>query len=142
MERGELREYVSIRKFILSGKSVFTIQNEKTGNRFTYKVVQKETRTGNTVHFVNLLRGPDNMGDYIYLGMIRGGEFVKTQKTGPSVNSTSFKAFEWFWYNLHHMDRFPQIKFYHEGRCGRCGRRLTVPESIRSGFGPECINKV
>lgn len=24
------------------------------------------------------------------------------------------------------------------GRCGRCGRRLTDPESIRRGIGPEC----
>jgi hypothetical protein len=31
-------------------------------------------------------------------------------------------------------------EFRHEGRCGRCGRTLTVPESIDSGFGPECIN--
>ena len=30
----------------------------------------------------------------------------------------------------------------HEGRCARCGRALTVPESIDSGFGPECARKV
>jgi hypothetical protein len=29
---------------------------------------------------------------------------------------------------------------WHEGRCGRCGRKLTVPESIESGFGPECAS--
>jgi hypothetical protein len=28
-----------------------------------------------------------------------------------------------------------QIKIYHEGKCARCGRPLTVPESIESGFG-------
>jgi len=31
---------------------------------------------------------------------------------------------------------------FHEGACGRCGRTLTVPESIASGFGPECIRYV
>lgn len=25
--------------------------------------------------------------------------------------------------------------------CARCGRTLTTPESIRSGFGPECVRK-
>jgi hypothetical protein len=27
---------------------------------------------------------------------------------------------------------------HHEGKCGRCGRLLTVPSSIESGIGPEC----
>jgi len=27
-------------------------------------------------------------------------------------------------------------------RCGRCGRVLTVPESVESGFGPECIGRL
>jgi hypothetical protein len=31
------------------------------------------------------------------------------------------------------------LEFWHEGRCGRCGRRLTVPDSIASGYGPECV---
>jgi hypothetical protein len=34
------------------------------------------------------------------------------------------------------------VVIWHEGRCGRCGRRLTVPESIESGYGPECIGKI
>jgi hypothetical protein len=28
---------------------------------------------------------------------------------------------------------------WHEGSCARCGKKLTVPESIESGFGPECV---
>jgi hypothetical protein len=31
---------------------------------------------------------------------------------------------------------------HHEGKCGRCGRKLTVPESVKSGFGPECAGKI
>src|SRR5882672_9405186 len=34
------------------------------------------------------------------------------------------------------------IEIWHSGSCGRCGRTLTVPESVLSGFGPECINKM
>jgi hypothetical protein len=33
-----------------------------------------------------------------------------------------------------------QTKVYHEAKCARCGR-LTVPESIESGFGPHCLGK-
>lgn len=35
-----------------------------------------------------------------------------------------------------------KLLYYHEGRCGRCARRLTVPESIINGIGPECAKKV
>src|ERR1019366_4832357 len=30
------------------------------------------------------------------------------------------------------------LEVWHEGKCGRCGRKLTVPESIERGIGPEC----
>lgn len=29
----------------------------------------------------------------------------------------------------------------YEGRCSRCGRKLTVPASIHHGLGPECAGK-
>lgn len=32
-----------------------------------------------------------------------------------------------------------RLDYYHEGRCGRCARRLTVPTSITVGLGPECV---
>jgi predicted metal-dependent hydrolase len=32
----------------------------------------------------------------------------------------------------------PGFNVHHEGKCGRCGRLLTVPSSIESGIGPEC----
>jgi hypothetical protein len=30
-------------------------------------------------------------------------------------------------------------KIQHEGKCCRCGRTLTTPESIERGIGPECV---
>jgi hypothetical protein len=34
------------------------------------------------------------------------------------------------------------VEFWHEGKCCRCGRKLTVPASIASGIGPECATKI
>lgn len=49
------------------------------------------------------------------------------------------KGFAWFWRFLASGRTFPEtFQFWHEGRCARCGRRLTVPDSIATGFGPEC----
>ena len=33
------------------------------------------------------------------------------------------------------------VQVWHEGRCGKCGRKLTVPESLTSGLGPECAGR-
>jgi hypothetical protein len=42
--------------------------------------------------------------------------------------------------------RFEQAHFYEtilleQGRCKRCGARLTDPESIERGIGPDCAKK-
>jgi hypothetical protein len=34
------------------------------------------------------------------------------------------------------------IEVWHEGKCGKCGRTLTVPSSIESGIGPECMKSL
>lgn len=54
------------------------------------------------------------------------------------------RVFAWLWATRLSTGReLPeQVEVWHEGRCGRCGRRLTVPESISTGFGPECVKKV
>ena len=34
-----------------------------------------------------------------------------------------------------------ELEVWHQGSCGKCGRPLTVPESIASGIGPVCASK-
>jgi hypothetical protein len=144
--KGEIMSHcisTNIGQFVIAGKALFTVVNETTGNRFTFKVVKAETTYGQSgnIWFVKVLDGPDNYSNYRYIGMIAlDGSFVHTRKSTVSETAPSFKAFSWFWRNV---DRLPEnVKVYHEGKCGRCGRRLTVPESIESGYGPECINHV
>jgi hypothetical protein len=51
------------------------------------------------------------------------------------------KGFAFFW---HHVERghIPtELVIRHNGSCGRCGRKLTVPTSIKAGIGPECAKK-
>lgn len=54
------------------------------------------------------------------------------------------KVFYWLWVkHLGPSVELPeQVQFWHEGRCGHCGRRLTVPASINTGFGPDCAKKL
>lgn len=34
-----------------------------------------------------------------------------------------------------------RVEVWHDGKCGRCRRDLTVPESVARGLGPECAEK-
>ena len=126
--------------FVTAGKAIFTVVNNDTGNRFTYKV---KKLTDKDVWFVSVLNGPDNYTNYRYIGAVFGTTFKWTKKSRVSPDAVSFKAFAWLWNYLSSNRALPEnVEIFHEGRCGRCGKRLTVPESIESGFGPECIKLV
>ena len=125
------------RKFITAGKAIFTIRNGKTGNRFTYRVKKCKDKD---IWFVSVLTGTDNEHSYTYMGSIFNTTFRSTAKSKITADAISYKAFSYTWSMLLE-NKLPNcIEIWHEGRCGRCGRVLTVPESIKSGFGPECIN--
>lgn len=138
--RGKLNDPESAIKFILAGSSTVTLKSAQTGNRFTFKVNKKKE---NDIWFVSLLRGPDNNTDYNYMGVITPErEFKHTSKSRVSEGSPSFKAFRWSLNQLRAGKMPETLEVWHEGRCGRCNRTLTVPESIENGFGPECINHI
>ena len=156
---GQLVDRKSIRTFMFAGNSTFTLVSKTTGRRFTYRVksgtkdrnFQWSTENQNrNIFFVSVLTDGDNTGDYTYLGeLIRqepSGYSFKWRhgrKSTVSPEAKSAKGFAWFVNQLEsHRDTSDQLEFWHEGKCGRCGRKLTVPESIESGMGPECAGKV
>jgi hypothetical protein len=126
-------------EFIKAGKAIFTIMNTKTGNRFTYKVKKVKNKK---LWFVSVLNGPDNYSNYSYIGAIFGDDFRHTKSSKVNKDAVSFQAFAWTLKQLQQGTLPEVVTIHHEGRCGRCGRRLTVPESIESGYGPECIKLV
>ena len=61
-----------------------------------------------------------------------------------STATEALNAAYTFHYFIHHIIKrtLPeQFHVYHSGACGRCGRELTDPESIKLGIGPTCRNK-
>jgi hypothetical protein len=149
MAQGRMYDPREILAFMTAGKATITLQNAASGNRYTYKIKFAAKRNENDpdTWFVQLLNGPDNTASFCYFGILRHVNnkltYIWTSKARISEESPSVKAFK-FALNLFVNDcEFPpSFEVYHEGRCGRCGRKLTVPESITSGFGPECINLV
>jgi hypothetical protein len=129
--------------FALAGNAILTLQSLKTGVHYTYKVTASKPEEGKQgVHFVKLLTsGSADEGEFTYLGIIRANRFMLTKASKANEDSGCFKAFDFFW-NRTNGVMPPQLVVRHEGRCGRCGRTLTVPESIDLGIGPECAAKM
>ena len=144
---GHLTDLAATKRFLFGGHAILTLLSDKTGLRYTYKIsALKNANPTAPVFFVSLLSGPDNESDYTYLGTIFGDgttsatRFRLTGKSKLRPESAPVKAFDYLIFNLIFKGQMPpDVTIYHEGRCGRCGRTLTVPESIDSGFGPECI---
>jgi hypothetical protein len=140
---GRLTTAGAAESFMLAGKATVTLVSLKTGTRFTYRISASPDKS---CHFVALLNGADNEGDYKYLGRIARSMFWagrKVPRVGDiSRDAPSMRAFAWAWQQIVRGALPEALEIWHEGRCGRCARKLTVPSSISSGFGPECITKV
>lgn len=125
--------------FMLAGKATVTFKSLASGNHMTF-VIKKprgETKFGVT-HFVQVRTG----NDYGRLGMIQGGYFKSYKKADLPESSKQFETFLWAYRKLRDKQMPKAFEFWHEGRCGRCGRALTDPNSIASGIGPECASKM
>jgi hypothetical protein len=138
MEAHRITNAGAISRFITGGKAYFTLRSTKTGNRFTYRA--KASQDGN-VHFVGVMNGSDNTNSYAYLGIIKNGKLASTAKAKVPATDPRFKAIEWSYRKVTEGQVPDELEFWHEGRCACCGRRLTVPESIEAGIGPECIKR-
>jgi hypothetical protein len=130
------------RLFALAGKATITLTSKKTDKSYTYKITR--AKKGTVAYFISLMTGPDNQDDFSYIGMHRPGApeaFVTTRASRLPPNAAPCRAIGYF---LAHVCAGPVAKIpaalevRHQGKCGRCKRALTVPESIDRGIGPEC----
>lgn len=124
-------------KFFEGGKAIFTVFNNK-GEHITYKIRKK----GDSPFFVSLLTGPDNYRNYTYIGLyIPSWKAIKlTEKSKLLPESKPVKVFNWAVQQVWENHSLPEgYGIVHENKCCRCGRKLTTPESVENGIGPECI---
>ena len=119
-------------EFIRGGNAYVTIKSLTTGRHYTYRF--RKANDGD-VYFASLLTAPDV---YTYMGILDDRGIRVTKKSTYTADSTPVAAFNWL-YAFLLKGQLPTIaEIRHDGRCGRCARQLTVPESVDSGFGPEC----
>lgn len=125
-----------IKAFLFAGRATVTLVSQRTQKRYTFRV--SAAKDSDTRFFVSVLNGPDNTADYVYLGMIEGGEFRLTKASKFAADSIPVRAFNFFFKHAVNEAAAPEVEVWHSGRCGRCNRVLTVPASLRTGLGEDC----
>ena len=141
LTRAELKAD-AVAEYALAGNATITLLSGNTNNHFTYKI--KKAKDKENLYFIYLLNGPDNEKDYQYIGCYCSDtEYFHAAKPWKEriivAWPPSLRAIRFFLSKLYNIPI--NLHVYHEGRCGRCGRKLTTPESIERGLGPECYKR-
>ena len=150
--RGQLTTIEQMLDFMLAGNATLTLQSQ-SGKHYTYKVKRAENRKDGAANaplrwFVSLLSGPDNTADFTYIGLLEQEQgqnkmlcFRLTRASKLSLSTPPVAGFGWFVGRIVAEDTVrltEQVAVFHEGRCGKCNRKLTDPVSIQLGIGPIC----
>lgn len=144
---------IPVKAFFIGGRAVFTIEVPehfvKTFNckpHYTFRISRKE-KDNKEYYLVGLLAGPDNTRSYSYVGLFNPdtGQLALTAKSKVTEDAWSVRLFRRVMAKIFEND--PEsitdtgFDVHHEGKCGRCGKKLTVPESKKIGLGPRCRGK-
>jgi hypothetical protein len=157
--RGQLTARDAILQFVRAGNATLTVVSRATGTRFTYqfqrpKNFEPTPDRPNAPVFCKVMTSADNESDFEFVGTMwperiedpDGPQVYRhSAKARITLGAPSVKALVWFLRSALHptgADALEKCEVWHEGRCGRCGRKLTVPSSVESGYGPECIGRL
>lgn len=138
-------ELEHVKKYMYSGKAILTIKSTVSGRHFTY-LIEKAKNSGAyaDVYFIKVLTGEDNtnLDLYKYFGFLKYDFFnFATEKSKIGADAKSVLAFQYAWKIVTGEIKDDRVEFYHMGKCGRCGKPLTTPESVKMGLGEICANK-
>lgn len=138
--QGLIKDLKSIRKFVFAGNALFTLRNKVSGNQFTFKVVKQSGVYSRHYLSTVFLKKRFFTGVFYFGANITTSFHCRSNK--PEANQ-AVAVLKWFAsYLINNTPLPPQVEFWHEGKCGRCGRALTDPESIKLGIGPKCRTKI
>jgi hypothetical protein len=141
-------------EFIRAGKAIMTIESKRTQKHFTFKFTTPKLdpekdglkKWNDIPVWVRLLTGPNNddRNNYTFVGTIFGKKYFHGKRTSVSEEATGIKALKyWFRAVVEKNEKALElIQLYHEGRCMKCGRKLTTPDSIERGIGPICDDAI
>jgi len=134
------------RNFIFAGRAIFTLENKTTGNYITFRVknMKKDNKPIPHMYVVECkVLGDGDYGHTLlgFLNLETKGFSSRVKNMGLTKDFVGFKTWVWLLQNLEVLERFDSLAIYHEDKSCKCGKPLTVPESITTGIGPECLKR-
>jgi hypothetical protein len=122
-----------LRKFVLAGKALFTVLNQNTKHYNTFLI--KKHKEQEVWYVYVLVRH-----NYVCIGQLDEFKNLEVKEDGIlGITDERVEFFKWFISEfLTQQNKYENIKVYHHGNCGSCGKTLTKPDSIKSGIGPVC----
>jgi hypothetical protein len=122
----QIKDLSTLPLLITAGNALLTFVSIKTGKHYTFHIKEAEAKNMFVVNHNNRRIG--NLIDMAF--HIHPKAFTLSDEQ---------QAMAWIWKNVLQPNKLTKnIRVYHNGRCAKCGRTLTVPASIESGIGPEC----
>ena len=137
----QLKDFESIHRFIHGGKGVCTLE-APFGVHHTYLFLKPSDRDAfpDDVVFVYAVHESKRF----YIGMIEQDKFRLTRNSRflPDNEITKGAAYiARMATDKNLADKTPMV-LYHDGRCARCGRKLTDEDALHVGFGKKCLKYV
>lgn len=132
----------NVKAYVLAGNATITLKSSDGSKHYTYKITKCDNNEN--LFFVKALYGNDNEKDYRYVGCyFSDTKYFSVCKDCKDIPSAVWpKRVRNIAYFFNNIDNLPdKLMVYHSGTCGRCGRKLTTPESIERGLGPECCKE-
>lgn len=123
---------------------IVTASNPGTGQHRTFQVRTQadDAKFAPGKRVVALLTGPNNERDYRSFGFVSDeGRVIVFRKLRGQTRQTIYDRYAEL---LESPETFVEkfdFQFNFEGRCRRCNRKLTTPESVESGIGPVCAGR-
>lgn len=146
--KGEIDNTEALR-FMLAGMSEFILISGKTGTRFIYKLDKREStkyKNGEKQYIYWLNTGEKN-GTMTYAGVLffdsndSQFKFGKGARGNLTIGDIRVKSLLYVLNAFHKGKTNINVTVMHTGKCGKCGKRLTDPESIALGLGPKCAKE-
>jgi len=130
-----------------AGRAVLTFNNENKGTHMTIKVKQARDKFDRKIKlpifFVYISLLGDKEQGMIYSGTVfQENGHVRLAKNVPPTSRLA-KAMSFISAALKDTSVLKRynVTLQHEGKCASCGMPLTHPQSIGSGFGPDCLKR-
>lgn len=141
--RGRLNSREDIKAYILAGRGVVTLRSPtNVEHTYVFRRPDSDSDFPDDIVFVYAAHiEDDGNAKLFYIGMIEGEHFRLT-RSSRFLPDTSIVRGAKYLINKMPYTEYSRMIAYHNGVCGRCGRRLDSADGMKHGFGKKCASRI